>query len=105
MSTKTKTIKSPNKSGIVEKKAIPNNGHVCYNAAEAKALDELLKNEKYRSENFKINLYSLTRDRNPLLAEPTPREGYFYLFLILKIYVDKVILYIIPYRRGWTYNQ
>ena len=92
MSTKTKTIKSPNKSGLVEKKAIPNNGHVCYNAAEAKALDELFKNEKHRSENFKINLYSLTRDRNPLLAEPTPREGYIYLFFIQKFYVNKVIL-------------
>jgi hypothetical protein len=56
-------------------KRFPNNGHVCMNAAESKALQELLHNEKARSEFFKLNMHSMTRSRNPLLGEPTPREG------------------------------
>ena len=56
-------------------KPVPNNGHVCLNAAEAKALDELLSHEKKYANNFKLNMNAMTRARNPILGEPTPREG------------------------------
>jgi hypothetical protein len=56
-------------------KPVPNNGHVCYNAAEAKALTELLSHEKRYADKFKLDMSKMTRQRNPILGEPTPREG------------------------------
>ena len=56
-------------------KKIPNNGHVCYNASESKALNELLSHERLYCDRFKLNMNQMTRSRNPLLGEPTPREG------------------------------
>ena len=56
-------------------KPVPNNGHVCFNAAEAKALDELLGHEKKYAKQFKLNMNEMTSSRNPILGEPTPREG------------------------------
>ena len=56
-------------------KPVPNNGHVSFNAAEAKALDELLSHERKYAKNFKLNMNEMTRARNPILGEPTPREG------------------------------
>ena len=56
-------------------KAVPNNGHVSFNAAQAKALDELLDHERKYAKQFKLNMHDMTRSRNPILGEPTPREG------------------------------
>jgi hypothetical protein len=72
MSTKSPAKAEPKSSDI---KKCPNNGHICMTAAEAKALNELLSHEKSYMEKFKLNMYSMTRSRNPLLGEPTPREG------------------------------
>jgi hypothetical protein len=76
MPTKS-TVKAEAKpaSKSTDAKKYPNNGHICMTAAEAKALQELLHHEKSRTENFKLNMHSMTRSRNPLLGEPTPREG------------------------------
>lgn len=65
-------------------KKCPNNGHICMTAAEAKALNELLSHEKSYMEKFKLNMYSMTRSRNPLLGEPTPREGAKLYFSLLQ---------------------
>ena len=63
------------KTNGADGKPVPNNGHVCYNAAEAKALDELLSHEKRYAEKFRLDMNQMTRQRNPILGEPTPRDG------------------------------
>lgn len=52
-----------------------NNGHKTLNAAEAKALQELLKSEKDRRLYFEENKHKMVRSRNPLTGEATPRDG------------------------------
>jgi hypothetical protein len=51
------------------------NGHVCFVAAQQKAFQELLKKEFQKKERFDANKMDLTMPRNPLIGEPTPREG------------------------------
>ena len=50
-----------------------NNGHKTFTADEAKAFQELLRQEKSRRDNFERNKESMIRDRNPLIGDPTPR--------------------------------
>lgn len=51
------------------------NGHVCFVAAQQKAFQELLKLELQKKERFDRLKTELTMPRNPLIGEPTPREG------------------------------
>lgn len=57
-----------------EKKTF-NDGHKTHNAAEARALQELLKSEKERRRYFEENKLTMVRARNPLTGEATPRDG------------------------------
>mmetsp|Transcript_20311 Transcript_20311/g.29160 ORF Transcript_20311/g.29160 Transcript_20311/m.29160 type:complete len:94 (-) Transcript_20311:323-604(-) len=52
------------------------NGHKTLNAAEAKALQELLKSERDKRTYFENNKMKMVRARNPLAGELTPRDGY-----------------------------
>lgn len=54
------------------------NGHKSFTAAEAKAMTELQGREKVTAAIFERDLMVLTRPRNPLIGELTPREGIFY---------------------------
>ena len=74
-SNKASPTKKSAESGPGSKSKVPNNGHICMNASESKALNEILSHEKNYSDKFKLNLHHMTRSRNPLLGEPTPREG------------------------------
>ena len=52
-----------------------NNGHVCFVASQQKAFQELLKKEFEKRELFETHKMELVMPRNPLIGEPTPREG------------------------------
>jgi hypothetical protein len=51
------------------------NGHKTMGAMEALALQQLLKSERDKAEYFATNKETMTRPRNPLTGEATPREG------------------------------
>jgi hypothetical protein len=51
------------------------NGHKTLGSMEALALQQLLKGENVRRENFHARKHEMKRDRNPLTGEATPREG------------------------------
>lgn len=51
------------------------NGHVCFVAAQQKAYQELLKKEFEKRERFEKHKMEFVMPRNPLIGEPTPREG------------------------------
>lgn len=50
-----------------------NNGHKTFVTSEAKAFNELLHSEKTRRDYFDAHKHEMTRDRNPLIGDPTPR--------------------------------
>jgi hypothetical protein len=50
-------------------------GHKTLNAAEAKALQELLKSERDKRKFFEENKHRMIKARNPLVGEITPRDG------------------------------
>lgn len=67
MSGPVTTSKSPTKRF--------NNGHVCFVAAQQKAFQELLKKEFEKRDRFERLKTQFKMPRNPLVGEPTPREG------------------------------
>ena len=50
------------------------NGHKTFTSTEAKAMLETQSRENKTKANFERNMLNLTRSRNPLVGEATPRE-------------------------------
>ena len=55
------------------KQKVFTNGHKVFTAAEMAACHELLHHEEVRRERFEANKYFLTKARNPITGEKTPR--------------------------------
>lgn len=51
------------------------NGHKSFTSAESRALNELLNRERFTQERFHELKHVMTKPRNPLDGEPTPRDA------------------------------
>ena len=54
------------------------NGHKCFTSSEAKRMVEQQSRERVTSDIFNQRVMELSRPRNPLNGEETPREGNVY---------------------------
>ena len=70
------------------------NGHKTFTSLEARAMNEQQSRERITAEVFEKNLPNLTRKRNPLAGEQTPRSG--------EVYGEKKVdaFMLIPPHRG-----
>ncbi len=71
-------IGTKTEADAVEEKKVFTNGHKCFTAAEAAAMNEQQRRERITADVFEKSFSVLTRPRNPMIGEQTPREGNLY---------------------------